>query len=691
MKIKLFIFLSLVCQITMAQENYIDLVWSDEFNVDGAPDPANWGYDLGSHGWGNNELQNYTSNSQNARVENGNLIITAIKNGGQWTSARLKSQGKKNFTYGRIVWRAKLPAGSGTWGALWTLGESVSTIGWPACGEIDVMEYVGKWPNEILSAIHTSSSFGNTVNKNTTQSTNVSTQWHTYELLWTPEKLAFYVDGNVHYTYNPSTKNASTWPFTAPQFLIMNIAMGGNLGSDPQYETGGMRNGVDPALTQAKMEVDYVRVYQPFTTLKLEGPNVVQRNQTGVTFKTNSLEGATYEWIVPAGAVIASGQGSSEISVNWGTTEGNVKVIVTYAGVTHEKEIVVTQVTKPQGAVFPLRSSEFGIQWADADDVNQYLISNGEELRIDYTVTWPSGSPSLVGTFARPLDLTDHSVLHIRAKSFNKSNSLLLRADLVDHAGRSTNKSPVFNFTPLIDDGEYYDYRFDFGTVNQWQNSLGAVNPSEIAKINLYVDFGAFGSAASDSLWIELINVEQAGQSLLANRPSHLTGELDGQSITLSWQDNASDESGFRIYSASSEEGPFSLFSTVEANTTSVSFPVGGEDPFGFYFRVTGLDAGEETPPTNVFQLEETVTGLRDEFAAEVSLFPNPTKTKSVHLRLVEGVYQINVFDAKGLLVHSLRNVVNPKELNMNSLPAGIYFISISRDNQSVTRKLLLQ
>lgn len=243
------------------------LIWSDEFDYEGLPNEAFWGYDEGDGcpncGWGNQELQLYTiQNSDNARVTDGKLIIEAHKHAdGSWTSARLKSQGKKHFQYGTIQFRAKLPTGSGTWPALWLLGANVTEIGWPACGEIDILEHVGKDPGTVLSAIHTPSSHANTQNKATTIANNFDTEWHIYEMRWTKKKLSFYLDGKKYYTYQPKVKNAETWPFNDEFFIIMNIAIGGGLGSDPQYETKGLKNGVDPTLTTARMEVDYVRVY----------------------------------------------------------------------------------------------------------------------------------------------------------------------------------------------------------------------------------------------------------------------------------------------------------------------------------------------------------------------------------------------------------------------------------------------
>jgi beta-glucanase (GH16 family) len=686
------IFLVLVCYSGFAQESYIDMVWSDEFNTNGPPDAANWGYDLGSgqNGWGNNEVQSYTNNSQNVRVENGFLIIQALKNGSEWTSARVKSQGKKNFTYGRIVWRAKLPPGSGTWPALWLLGENITTAGWPAGGEIDVMEHVGKWPGMVQSAIHTPSSFGNTINKGSTTISTFNTDFHLYELLWTPEKLAFFVDGQNYYTYNPPTKNASNWPFNTPFFLIMNVAMGGGLGSDPQFETGGMRNGIDPTLTQAKMEIDYVRVYQPFTTLKLEGPNIVQKNQTDITFKSSTVDGATYQWTVPTGAVIVSGQGTSSINVNWGSTEGNVKVIATINGATYEKEIVVTHVMKPQGAIFPLRSSEFNLHWTDADNVNEYNIIEGSEVRVDYTVTTPSTTPSLVATLDRALDLSDHPVLHIRARSSNKSNSLLLRADLVDESGKSTNKSPVFNFQPLIDDGQYYDYRFDFGSTNQWQSQTGTVNASRITKINVFVDFGAFGSAGSDSLWIDNIWVEQPGQQVLPNRPSHLAGILDGESIVLNWQDNSTDETQFKVYYSTSVNDPFIPFATIATNTTSVSFPLEEEDPANLFFKVTGINASGETESSNIFYLEETVTSVEGQLSDDIFLYPNPSKNKNITLELKNNIADVIVLSSTGEALTQHSNVRGKQIIGLDGCAAGVYLLLVRRGQELVCKKFVL-
>jgi len=232
------------------------LVWSDEFDHGNAPDTTIWNYELGDGcpklcGWGNNEEEFYTRSKENIRIENGVLVINAIKNGDQWTSARITTKGKRNFTYGRIEFKAKLARGQGTWAALWMLGESIAKVGWPACGEIDILEHVGRNPGVVQSAMHTPSKYGETTNKGDTQIEAFDTEFHIYAADWTKEKIEFSVDGKSYYTYQPETHSAETWPFDAPFYIIMNVAMGGGFGGP-----------IDPDLTSARMEVDYVRVYQ---------------------------------------------------------------------------------------------------------------------------------------------------------------------------------------------------------------------------------------------------------------------------------------------------------------------------------------------------------------------------------------------------------------------------------------------
>ncbi len=191
------------------------------------------------------------------KVQNGSLQITALLEnygGSNYTSARIKTQGLFSFQYGRVDVRTKLPGGQGIWPANWMLGNNFTTVGWPACGEIDIMEYVGYNPNVVHGSIHTPSSYGATVNTATTYVANAETEFHVYSIEWDDTKIRFLVDDSEFYVYEPTVYNSDTWPFDAPFFLILNVAVGGSFG-------GPVNNSIFPQT----MEIDYVKVYQKIT------------------------------------------------------------------------------------------------------------------------------------------------------------------------------------------------------------------------------------------------------------------------------------------------------------------------------------------------------------------------------------------------------------------------------------------
>jgi beta-glucanase (GH16 family) len=228
------------------------LVFSDEFNTNGAPDPAKWGYDIGtgSGGWGNNELQYYTNRPENAIVQGGVLKINAIKEnylGSAYTSARLLSKGKYSFKYGKIEVRAKFPTGVGTWPAAWMLGDNINTVGWPACGEVDIVEHLGRDLNKIYGTLHYPGRSGGNADGNTILIPDATTAFHTYSVEWSASFIKIYVDAQLYHTVN----NSPSLPFNQNFFVLLNMAMGGNFGGT-----------VDPSFTNATFEIDYVRVYQ---------------------------------------------------------------------------------------------------------------------------------------------------------------------------------------------------------------------------------------------------------------------------------------------------------------------------------------------------------------------------------------------------------------------------------------------
>ncbi|WP_396191731.1 family 16 glycosylhydrolase [Flavobacterium sp.] len=330
---------------------YNNLVWSDEFDTNGAVNATKWHHQTqlpAGGSWFNGEVQHYTNQLTNSSVNAGFLNIVAKKepytNQGitkQYTSARLNS--KFAFLYGRVDIRAKVPTNQGTWPALWMLGKNVNedgaffdsqfgTTNWPACGEIDIMEH-GITPsqptNYVQSALHTPSSFGNTTNIGGTIANNLGTDYHIYSMNWSPYQITFLLDGVAFYTYNPAVKTPSNWPFTSEQYLLLNIAMGGIAGTIPA------------SFTQTSMDVDYVRVYQN-TTPDTQAP-------TNFTATIGTVTSSTIELLL--NATDNSGNVAYNITYSGGTI-----AVANPSGV--QKSVVVTNLNSNTNYSFAISASD---------------------------------------------------------------------------------------------------------------------------------------------------------------------------------------------------------------------------------------------------------------------------------------------------------------------------------------------
>jgi beta-glucanase (GH16 family) len=236
------------------------LVWNDEFNgpSNSAPDRTKWTYDLGQTGWGNQELENYTNSAANAYQDgNGHLVIQAVADpGGKYTSARLKTQGLAAFTYGRIEARIQIPYGQGIWPAFWMLGADIDTNGWPRCGEIDIMENIGKEPAIVHGTVHGPGYSGaNGIGAPYTlpAAQPFSADFHVFAVIWNESSVEFEVDGHVYKRITPADLPPGTqWVYNHPFFLLLNVAVGGNWPGYPNTSTQFPQ----------KMLIDYVRVYE---------------------------------------------------------------------------------------------------------------------------------------------------------------------------------------------------------------------------------------------------------------------------------------------------------------------------------------------------------------------------------------------------------------------------------------------
>lgn len=250
---KAYLLLLLTGTIGTAQVKKGKLVWEENFDGKTLNESV-WNYELGDGcpnvcGWGNNERQIYTKT--NHRLEGGKLIITTKKDGDKYTSTRITTAGNKEFKYGYMEARAKLPIGHGIWPAFWMLGSNIKQAGWPLAGEIDILEYIGREPDMVYTTLHTKANHGDKANSKKTLFPDIEEGFHTYGVNWTAEKMEFFVDGKSVYTFVPENKSKEVWPYDQPFYFIINTAVGGNFGGPD----------VDDTIFPQEFIIDYIKVY----------------------------------------------------------------------------------------------------------------------------------------------------------------------------------------------------------------------------------------------------------------------------------------------------------------------------------------------------------------------------------------------------------------------------------------------
>lgn len=312
---------------SLSQENCRLLVWSDEFDYSGLPDTLKWGYDVGDGcdygicNWGNLEAQYYTYRDlNNARVENGSLIIEARKEltvNKKYSSARLVTRDLMKLTYGRIEYRAKLAGGKGTWSALWILGDR-EELGWPDCGEIDVVEYVGAEPGIARGTAHQASGYAGAGPSMSILVPDAETVFHTYAIEWNSDSIVWFMDDQKYHVYYNEHTGEAQWPYDRSFYLLMNLAVGGTLGGP-----------IDNAIfdTPVTVEIDYVRVYQTASEAGIQGKSVISRNEGNLVY-FSPIPADKYTWSFPGGVAVVSGEGTSSVTVDWGCVEGSVTLEV---------------------------------------------------------------------------------------------------------------------------------------------------------------------------------------------------------------------------------------------------------------------------------------------------------------------------------------------------------------------------
>lgn len=485
----------------IAAQNCVQLVWSDEFNYTGSPDPQKWSFETGAGGWGNNELQYYTDRLSNAEVKNGNLVITARKEsyqGSDYTSARMITYNSGNYwTYGRIEARMKLPYGQGIWPAFWMLGKSIfEGTSWPACGELDIMEMIGGGDND--NTVHGTAHWDNnghaSYGLSYTNPTKLADDFHVYAIEWDSQKINWYFDNNLYCTLDITP--VSLGAFHQPFFIILNIAVGGNWPGSPDATT----------VFPQTMEVDYVRVYSgSVPTPQVSGPATATAGST-VTFSTQVVDNATtYAWTIPADASIVSGDGTNSISVQWGSTSGDVSVAVTTPCDTYSSNPLHVAVVKvPESDPWFVPHAVNGnINWEVVPSNNNTvgLSMTGEDLQVDYDVQNPSGSPAIYYPFDGIYDLTTSStaVLELKTEAGNAPSNM--RFELVD-VNDNVNTADLLKIDSPNDDGAYHIHAHIFG-----QNPDNIFKLNQIKGMRLYFNYGLYGSTGTGTFWLKPVEL----------------------------------------------------------------------------------------------------------------------------------------------------------------------------------------
>jgi beta-glucanase (GH16 family) len=667
-----FLFLGMISTIPQAVYSQCEvLLWSDEFNGTGLPNSTDWGFDLGASGWGNNEVQNYTNSTTNVRQENGNLVIEAIKSGNNWTSARVKSQNKRTFTYGKIVFRAKLPTGVGTWPAFWLLGNNISSVGWPACGEIDVMEHVGKNQDVIQAALHTPSSFGNTQNKKSVVISNVSTEFHEYAVSWNKDRMIFMVDDVPYYTYQPAVKNASTWPFDAEHFLIMNIAMGGSFGGPT----------IDPALTSARMEIDYVRVYEERTSPLVEGPAFVFQNQQNVSYTApNYGTGVSYQWAVPAGATIVSGQGTRQITVNWGSTDGQVSLELTgNTGCSvNTATIAVSTITEPTGNKYVITEFSTGQLpgWSANDNGISYSATAGK-LNVNYNV---GALKYLEYKLSRAVDLEDFGILKFPLSVPTTSAIPSLLVTLLDGEGNETITS---KFEVKVNQADGVSYLYSYNFDGRWNQNTPPVNANFIQSIRIYMLPGQ-GS-------FQLGALEMFNSKVIPSTPTNLAASITPDSeIAIRWDDVAN-ATAYNLYRAS---GATESYTRIKSNirTNEVPFIVSATTAVSYY-KISSVNTMGESPLSEEIEVVSTITSSEHADNFPISIYPNPSSGRFLIKTNGRPISNLTIYDAKGKIQAFDQSSDDSSLLmiELKTVSTGLYFISLQQEKRTLVVKVHVQ
>lgn len=678
-------------------------VWSDEF--DGTSlDESKWNYQLGDGcdislcGWGNNELQYYKK--ENITVSNGTLSITAKKErvrGSNYTSGRINTKGKGEWTYGRLEARIKLPAGGGLWPAFWMLPTDEVYGGWPQSGEIDIMEFVGHHPKEILGTIHYGDPYPDNQhqgNKYVLQEGTFPDAYHTYSIEWEPGEIRWLLDGVLFSTKRTEDISPYNWPFDQNFHFLLNVAVGGNLGGT-----------VDDSIFPAAMEVDWVRVYDSFLPY-LTGSREVAYQATGTTYSIANLPATTFvDWTVPAGATIVSGQGTSSISVDWGSTGGLVVASYSTGCETQQLQVAVR--------VEPPFSREFSFENFDEPATITFSSASGTLSEVINPAPNAVNGSALAGKYIRDAasqydvlaynvqNITDASLYYDKQKKFYMDvytaapvgTQILLQLETSDATSTNYPSGRHSRYVATVTQTNSWE-RLEFSPLDRPDASASA---SGVSKLLLL--FAANTYTGDTYHWdnLDSYTAETGTEGGNAAPSATITSPADGSTFTtldpIILTASASDSDG-SISQVSFYVGT-QLLGTDTTAPYEASFTPGGNGTYSLTAVATD-DAGASTTSAAVSITVKTSTKgggggkPSKRISSGLRIYPNPMQeTLSIQLEDNTSSGTVLIMDTAGRKVGSTVLKNGQAALSVQHLPQGLYLLEIYTAEERLVERLI--
>ncbi len=638
-----------------------NLVWEDNFSGSSL-DETKWSYQTGGSGWGNNELQNYTDRTDNATVTGGVLQIIAkeeLLDGNDYTSARIRSINKGDFTYGKIEASIKVPSGQGIWPAFWMMPTNNTYGIWPSSGEIDIMEVLGHQTGTSYGTAHFGNSFSDKSSYGGSHipGTLFSDAFHTFSVEWEPTQIKWFIDGTNFYTMNDTNPDFNTysWPFNHDFHCILNVAVGGNWPGSPDATT----------VFPATMEVDWVRVYQKSEDIQASGNDLVEPSTTGSVYKVPTVSGMTYSWSVPNGATIVSGQGTSEIIVDWGTTSGDISVDITDGCST-------------ENIVFPVTVSanlwdnyNFESGYANWRTIN----NNGADAAFNLET-------------ASPYEATTSACVEVTSLPSNPWDTQLGRPDIDWTMGESYTLSFWAKGTASGQDlniafinQSTYAYRIGtaISITDQWAEYSFIYNAPLTETVLCNFDLGdEIGTFCFDDMLF-------ARSVLLPLDLAYFEAERTHKGfVELSWETLAEENLSHFVVQRSSDLDTWEDVENMYATNAPDVYSLLDENPFwgDSFYRLKSIDFDGTFYLSQIAKIEQNTNDLL--------LSPNPTL--GLFQVKGQGIEALRVYNLMGELIQNVTMQMNDLSVDVDcsQFAKGVYYVEILQSGRRFWREVIL-